>query len=168
MKKIWVLFTLLSFLFIIGACKKNEVPEGALNDKNLFKLIETQSFTYYKGDDSRLQAASASAHGGYIRTLFNPIAQSVLDSNGVLPSSAEFPDSSIVLKEVYDGLNDGLNLYAVMMKLPNHPNSGSGWIWSEYKLNGDVIITIADEGDACVSCHSASGHRDFVRTFALH
>ncbi|MEX0813981.1 MAG: cytochrome P460 family protein [Chitinophagales bacterium] len=168
MKKIWVLFTLVSFLVIIEACKKDEVPEGALNDKDLFNLIEKQNYSFYKGNDSRLPGANPNAHGSHIRTLFNPIAQSALDSNGVLPSNATFPDSSIVLKEVFDGENGPFKLYAVMMKLPNHPNQSGGWIWSEYEEDGKTIISIADKGNQCLSCHSAVDNRDLVRTFAFH
>lgn len=168
MKKVYLLFTAFTLILIIDACKKAEVPAGALNDDNMFQLITTQNFTFYKNNSDRLQAVSASAHGGYIRTSFNSIALSVLDSTGVLPEGTEFPDSSIVLKEVYDGTTDGLNLYAVMMKLPDHPNQSGGWIWSEYGPSGKVIISIAEEGDACVSCHSAADNRDLVRTFAFH
>jgi hypothetical protein len=168
MKKVYLLFVAFTIILIIDACKKAEVPEGALNDDSMYQLITSQNFTFYKNNSDRLPAVSASAHGGYIRTSFNNIAQNALDSNGVLPSTEEFPDSSIVLKEIYDGQTDGLNLYAVMMKLPDHPNQSGGWIWSEYDPNGGTIISIAEEGKACVSCHSAVDNRDLIRTFAFH
>lgn len=140
-------------------------PKPKTPDEALFDLSKNSSFTYYKGENKILDAATDSPHGSF-KLRFNAKAKSALDATGKLPTGGSFPDSSIVLKEVYVG--NTLQLLVPMMKLRGNANSGSGWLWGEYKPDGTVLYSVTSKGDACVPCHSRTKNRDLVRSFDLH
>lgn len=81
--------------------------------------------------------------------------------------ASSFPDESMIVKEIYTLKGQPVRLLAIMYKLRNASNSGSGWVWTELKGNGDVIYSAANKGDQCVACHSEND-ADLVRTFMLH
>lgn len=156
----------------VFSCKKDneeemeDEKEGVvINDDYLFNKASSEGFFYYQGQDVLLSPAGNSPHGAF-KLSFNSIAQSVLGSDGKLPENTEFPDSSIILKEVYSG--NELSILVPMMKLKGHEKSGSNWLWGEYKPNGDVVYSIENKGGSCISCHSIDPHRDLTRSFDLH
>lgn len=167
MKKLSILVSLIALVAVLHSCKK-KTPEGQIDDNALYQLTQNSGFTYYQNDPKRLHAASVSPHSNFVRVSFNSWAQSALDANGVLPTGSSFPDSSIVLKEVFDDSVSSVSMYAVMMKMSNHANAGDGWLWAEYNPGGGVVVSLTKEGGDCVSCHSDGANRDLVRTFEFH
>ena len=151
---------------VIHSCKDDDddTPPAPSADESLYDEITASGYSFYQGGVI-LAAASASPHGPF-KLRFNATALAVLDSTGELPSGNAFPSGSILVKEVYDGLD--LDLYAVMKKDPTNSNSGAGWVWAEYDSDGTVITSISSSGTACVSCHDDTPNRDLVRTFDLH
>lgn len=171
MRKLLILLFLAGLAVALDSCKKKTEPippDNEINDVKLYDLTQTSNFTFYQNSSNRLPAATASPHENYIRVSFNDVAQNALGPDGKLPMGNTFPDSSIIIKEVFDSQSSSLDLYAVMMKRPNHPNEGGGWLWAEYDPGGGVIISLTDNGDDCVSCHNSGSHRDLVRTFEFH
>jgi Cytochrome P460 len=163
-------FQILSFLFFVAlvgltSCKKDATDDPSGADGTLFALINNNQFAYYKGNNAILQPAGTSPHGPF-KLRFNAKALSALDSTGKLPKGASFPDSSIVLKEVFDGEN--LKQLVPMMKMQNDKNAVSGWIWAQYDAKGKILYSATKQGGKCVSCHSANGHRDYTISFDLH
>jgi hypothetical protein len=123
-------------------------------------------WTYYRNRPDTLIRSAASPHdGSRLRTRYNAAAATQLDANGRVRSNASFPDSSLVVKELYTG--GTLIRFAVMMKVRGSSNaSAGGWLWAYYSPTGATEISIADRGAACASCH-ASGV-DFTRMNDSH
>lgn len=160
-------------LFGIISCtqSKNEPAPVApatseITVQELFKLLTTSGFTYYQNNSTpRQSVAESNAHGAKVNIRFNAKAQSVLGMDGKLPLGTSFPDSSLIVKEIYDS-NGNLSLYATMYRLPNDKNTFKKWVWAEITPLG-VSYYEPSRGNGCTSCHSLSGNRDLVRTFGV-
>lgn len=166
-----VMLFIVTATFVFSNCENDSEdnpgpdPNPKTPDQSLFELVKDKNFAYYKGENKVLPAAGGSPHGSF-KLRFNDKALAALDATGKLPAGATFPDSSIVLKEVYTG--NTLTLLVPMMRARSNANSGGGWIWGEYSPDGSVIYSVTSKGGACVSCHSNSPNRDLVRSFDLH
>lgn len=165
MKKLFLVILLLSGMVGIYSCRKDEEDEKKVN-KDLYCDINSGSFSYYVGTQVITEGLGG-AHG-FIKVRYNAIAASALDSTGKLPVGATFPNGAVVVKEIYNSINGGLKLYAVMKKETSSEYAGSGWLWGEYKPGGDVVFSAAKKGNGCISCHSLANNRDLNRVFDLH
>jgi len=152
-------FLFIFILFFLFSCRNDKSYPGAFNDAGLFALTTDTAGTTYYQNGNILSAAGNSPHGSF-KLRFNAKATSVLNGQLELSPSGIFPDSSLLVKEVFSGTT--LQLYAVMFK-----HKGE-WAWAEYGVTGNVIYSLANQGGACISCHSQSPNRDLVRTFDLH
>ncbi len=161
---------LLMLAFATITCKHSPAVDATtgVTDKALFDLVTNSSLFYYKSNASYLASDPSSPHDKFMRVNFNAKAASALGTDGKLPQGGTFPDSSLIVKEISSTLSGSINLYAVMYKLPKASNSGSGWVWGEFKPSGTVQIGSGYKGSKCVSCHSGGKQRDLVRTFDLH
>lgn len=165
MKKI--LGTILTIIIFIQSCKKDKETTTSV-DADLYNEISSSSgYTYYVATPGITAGVGNSPHG-FERVRFNAIAQAALDGTGKLPAGAEFPDGSVIVKEIYPSATGSINLYAVMKKAVGNSSSGNGYLWAEFNTDGSAAYSIAKKGDACISCHSQTGNRDLVRTFELH
>ncbi|MFQ3576221.1 MAG: cytochrome P460 family protein [Cytophagales bacterium] len=166
MKNILLVPVLAIFLF---ACVKNPksdvIPQTTTNDEDLFSLLSNSDYKFYQNDSSKIvSVAENNAHGDNIVIKFNQKAWQALGADGKLPQNAQFPDSSLIVKETYNGNSQTITFYSAMLKLKNDKNSANGWVWGEYLLSGNVLSSVKN-GTSCVPCHSRNGNRDFVRTF---
>lgn len=156
MKKI----NLLIILFVtLISCTKDEAknPLLAYSDKALFDSIKNESaFIYYKNTPT-VYSGTNGPHGSFTLK-FNKIASAVLTDNGKLPIGQTFPNGSFVVKEVKSS-----GLFAFMYK------NNNSWLWGEVAANGNTVFSVnKDPNSACISCHSQSGHRDLVVSFAFY
>ncbi|MCI0448926.1 MAG: cytochrome P460 family protein [Chlorobi bacterium] len=180
-KKVFFIITaFIIILFITGYIYFNtsgktmletmENPPGVLiDDDALYKWLSSEKdYTYYKSNDAILPTSEETerAHDNFMRVRFNKIAVSVLNEDGKLPENASFPDSSIIVKEIYSDKNKPAELLAVMVKLKGAQNSAVDWLWAEYSLSGDVEYAVTKKGKVCVSCHKTGN--DYVRLFDIH
>lgn len=79
-----------------------------------------------------------------------------------------FPDESMIVKEIYNIKGGPLQSLAIMYKLRNASNNGSGWIWTEFNADGSVNYSSSEKGVQCIGCHSTEVNSDLVKTFGLH
>jgi hypothetical protein len=100
-----------------------------------------------------------------MRTKFNKVAAGVLDAEGKLPKGKEFPDSSIIIKEIYSDKTKPYELLAVMVKLKGAENSSEGWLWAEYSPAGETEYSVTKNGKVCVKCHKPGD--DYVRILKI-
>ena len=170
MKNLFKISTLaLVSLIIISACKKDEdEPDTTPSTPavaGLYDQIKSDSgYTYFDGG-KLLSGKAPSPHGSF-KLRFNSIAQATLDTSGALPAGSQFPENSIIVKDIYKG--GSLAIYAVMQKKASDPNVASGWVWVEYGPSGNEIYRASLKGAGCTGCHSTDKHRDYVKTFDLH
>ena len=152
-------FIFFLFFIVSQSCKKTR-----LND-SIYEEARGTGLSFYLGIDSVFNPAGGSPHGNF-KLKFNNTAASALDGTGRLPVGGSFPDGSLIVKEGFTGT--GNMLYAVMKKDSESKFAANGWLWAEYKPDGEIIYNIKEKGAACISCHSASTNRDQVRSFDLH
>lgn len=142
-------------------------PGGETDATLLAKASASSGFTYYKNDSSVIRSSPQSAHAGYFRVKFNSIALAALSDYGKLPSTATFPNGSLVVKELHtDSTANSIIGYAVMEKIPTDTNASEGWVWGEYVLSGAGGYKVNGKGAICTGCHSMND-RDKVRVFNL-
>ena len=153
-------------ILLSQSCRKENI-DSTVADKALFAEIKKSGYTYYVGTPGITAGVGNSPHG-FERVRFNSIAQAALDTTGKLPAGNSFPAGSIIVKEIFSSATGSIIQYAVMKKDPSSEVAGSGYLWAEFDSGGGIAYSISKKGDACISCHSGSTHRDLVRTFDLH
>ncbi|MBL7924037.1 MAG: cytochrome P460 family protein [Bacteroidia bacterium] len=156
---------LVAMVFLLASCKKEEEKEKKANT-DLYCEINAGPYAYYSGTPVITEGLGG-AHG-FMKVRFNSVAQTALDSSGKLPTGSAFPNGSVIVKEVYNSLGGGLQLYAVMKKENWNEYAGSSWLWGEYRPGGEVVFSVAKKGNGCISCHSSPDHRDLTKVFDLH
>jgi Cytochrome P460 len=162
-KLLYLFFCAIALFTCMASCKKENTDiETAL----FSEFSSPTGYTYYKNNSTILASSAESAHNRFFRVRFNEIAKNALTNNGKLPVGGTFPTGSIVVKELYDSANGQIVLYAIMKKVPNDANAGSGWIWAEFNANGQIQYSTTKKGAGCISCHNTNG-RDLVRLFDL-
>ncbi len=153
-------FFIAALLFIVAqSCKKTR-----LND-SIYEEASGSGLSFYLGTDSVFNPAGGSPHGDF-KLKFNSTAAAALDGTGRLPVGGSFPDGSLIVKEASTGSSS--MIYAIMKKDSDSKFAANGWLWAEYKPDGEIVYNIKEKGVACISCHSASTNRDQVRSFDLH
>ncbi len=143
-------------------------PTTGITYKVLFELASYSGLFYYQNNASYIASDPSCPHDKFMRVNVNAKASSALVSDGKLPPSGNFPDSSLIVKEISSAQAGSLKLYAVMYKMPKASNAGSGWVWAEYKSGGSAQTAAKDKGAKCIICHNTSKQRDVVKIFDLH
>ena len=165
---------LLPMIAVVAGCGGGGSPASPLTTDGAPQLTDADvssaarasaGWTYYKRSLDTLPRTAGSGHGETrLRTRYNAVAAAQLDANGKVRSGASFPDSSLIVKELYSG--SALSRFAVMMKVRSSPNAAGGWLWAYYSPEGATQISIASKGGSCASCHA--GGVDFTRMNDSH
>jgi len=156
-----IAFAITGYIFLFSSKK-------TAGDENLYKWITSEKeYYYYKHSPEILPTSEETerAHDNFMRIRFNRKAASVLNSDGHLPKGVMFPDSSIIIKEIYSEKTGSVEILAAMVKLKGAPNSAKDWLWAEYTPTGEVEYSVSKNGKVCVSCHKSN--YDNVRIFEI-
>ena len=154
---------LMDFLFsatIIVSCKKE--AEGI--DAEMLELAQSGSgFTWFKLSANLLDKSSGTGHSeALIRTRYNAIAATQLDSAGRVKEGIVFPEGSLIVKELYSNSNT-LSRYAIQLKRSSaNEADASGWVWGYLEANGKVVEPASKKGEGCRGCHSQGGNIDLT------
>lgn len=154
-------FLLLTALFVAG-CSEDETtapPTTAgvtVTDAQLYQLaLSTAKAAFYNNSTDTIPGNSGAAHAGKVVVWYNAKAKTQLDPQGKVKSSAVFPDSSLIVKEIFDASTKARLFYAIMFHHSGAANKGAGdWVWAELKPDGTPFIGAADKGQICGGCHS--------------
>jgi hypothetical protein len=163
------LFILSLVILVVASCTKDkgEIESKAINtDAKLFAFYQSQTFSYYKGDNVNKIASMSGEHIGTYFLKFNAKATSALGPDGKLAAGSSFPDSSLVVKEMYNG-GATPYMYIMLMKNSKSPLAKNGWLWAKYNPDGTNIYSIGQDASTCISCH-APGGRDYLQSFDYH
>ncbi len=155
------LFLIAILLLSIASCKKAEEASGI--DKELLTMADqTTGFTWYKKSDVWLDRSSGSGHNfARLRTRYNAIAATMLDSNGMVKTDAEFPEGSFIVKELTS--SNTVERYAMLLKRSGDPAADSrGWIWGYVNKGGSLAEAASNKGSACIGCHTQGGSIDYM------
>ena len=144
------------FLPLLFSCSDQgavpSLPEPT--DGELLALARSSGpWVFYKNSNDTLLKAVGSAHDEpRLRTRYNAQAATQLDVAGKIRANPNFPDSSLIVKELFTGTT--ITTYAIMLKLRTAVNAGNGWVWSETDAAGLVKISASSKGAGCIACHS--------------
>lgn len=161
-KTILVLFICLSGIWTINSCKKEK--EAIITDKELYEMSKTTNgFVWYKNSNALLDKSSGSAHPQpFLRTRYNSIASTKLDSNGKIQVGAIFPEGSLIVKELHDN-STTLGRYAILYKKSGSADADAkGWVWGYINADGTVAEAASKKGSSCISCHSQADNIDYM------
>ena len=165
-------------LSVVGCDASNRAPagpspaDGIRDSAALFQLItRTEPLAEYalfpnaeEFTAGRLNGSEA--HSSIVRVSMNARAFGALQS-GRLPAATQFPNGSVILKEIRPRADAPVTVYAVMYKDTDNPLAGDRWLWAEFSTDGSVGYSVSNKGAACTSCHQREQGRlnDLVRTF---
>jgi len=147
-------------IWTISSCKK----EAKGTDKELYDMAkETAGFTWFKNSNALLNKSSGSGHSqAFLRTRYNAIAATQLDSSGRIKAGAVFPEGSLIVKELNENAST-LSRYAVLYKKQSSADADAkGWVWGYINANGTMAESASKKGSACISCHSQANHIDYM------
>lgn len=140
---------------------KHEPAENPLDQELYQAALNTSGHVWYKGSDALLPRSPGSGHNeAFLRTRFNAIAATVLDSAGKVLPDTVFPAGSLVVKELWSDQST-VRTYAVLLKRPDEPAADAGgWVWGYLEADGGVRESALNMGMACRTCHTQPGHID--------
>jgi hypothetical protein len=144
------------------SCKKNKEAEGI--DKQMLDMAQNDGgYTWYKHSSALLNKSSGSGHNyPYLKTRYNGTAATMLDTNGMIMDSVEFPEGSFIVKDLYSDAST-LGRYAMLYKQSNNSSAdANGWVWGYIDADGNVAVSAEDKGKQCISCHSQEGNIDYM------
>jgi hypothetical protein len=146
--------------FLVAGCNGDETPAdvpsvSTTTEMQLYVMgKDTAGFTFYKHSADTLSKAGTSGHPDpKLRTRYNAVAARSLDSAGKVKAGTVFPDSSLIVKELFT--NDVLTTYVFMLKRPGDKNAdANGWVWAETYASGSTLYAASNKGFGCINCHS--------------
>lgn len=149
-------------LIFLSSCKKENNIDGT--DKELYDMaIDTSGFTWFKNSSVLLNKSSGSGHPQpYLRTRYNAIAATKLDSAGNIILGTNFPEGSLVVKELFEN-STTLKRYAILYKNSSNENAdANGWVWGYINEDMTVAEPSSNKGASCKSCHSQADNIDYM------
>ena len=153
-----------SILFFFWACTKDvgSLSTKIFDDETLVALIKngTEKVTWKNATNDSL-FTSGSEHGSkQYKLKLNLVASAACTDAGKLPSGGVFPNTSLLVKELYSNSGGSVESYAVMYK------EDGVWLWAKYGVNGNVIHGFTTNSAICTGCHTSN--RDKTWTFDVH
>ncbi len=150
-----------AILCTLNSCTKK--PAVGIDLQLYLMAKDTVGFVWFRHSDSLLHKSEGSTHSQpLIRTRFNAIAASKLDSNGMIIPGSVFPDGSLIVKEMFDKTRT-LKTYTTLYKDPsNEIADNKGWLWGAVGVDGTVEITAYRKGSACIDCHLQPDNIDYM------
>lgn len=157
-----LLFLMIQCVWIISACKKEKPAKGI--DKELLDIARnTSDFNWFKKSDALLEKSVGSGHPQpLLRTRYNSVAASQLDTAGRILTDAQFPEGSLIVKELYDN-STSLARYAILYKKSDKDEAdGNGWVWGYINSDETVVTSAIEKGSGCIGCHSQEQNIDYM------
>jgi hypothetical protein len=144
------------------SCKKDIALSGT--DKELYEMAkETGGYTWFQYSSLLLDKSAGSGHPQpFLKTRYNAVAATQLDSTGRIVAGALFPEGSVVVKELRTSATT-IGRYAVLYKASGHEDADArGWVWGYINADGTVAESASKKGSSCSGCHSQTDHIDYM------
>lgn len=157
-----MLSLLIPFVLVLSSCKKEK--EAGETDKALYEMAKTSTgFTWYKHSGELLDKSPGSGHPQpFLRTRYNTVAATKLDSSGKIVDGAVFPGGSLIVKELFED-ESTLVRYAILYKDEESPDADErGWVWGYINEDGTVAEPASKKGASCKSCHLQADNIDYM------
>jgi len=149
---------------VLWSCTKDvgSLPVAVFDDAALFTLVKNDSgkVTWKNAVNDSL-FTSGSEHGSkQYKLRMNAVANAACTDAGKLPTGGVFPNSSLLVKQLYASPGGAVESYAVMYK------KDGAWLWAKYGVTGNVIFSFNENPAVCTGCHTSN--RDKAWTFDSH
>jgi hypothetical protein len=156
-----IFFSSALIVFIVVACTKDKV--NTVDIELLEKAKDTTGFVWFKYSDTLLPKSAGSSHNEpFLRTRYNAIASSQLDSDGKILTNAQFPEGSMIVKELFDNTTT-IGRYAILYKDSDSDFADAkGWVWGYMYADGSIVEAASKKGNACINCHSQAQNIDYM------
>ncbi|HAP36899.1 MAG TPA: hypothetical protein DCQ28_13565 [Bacteroidetes bacterium] len=168
-----ILFIVTMCLFAFG-CKKEDSPvssttpgQSTTTENALYMLGKSSAgFLFYKNSADTIAKGGNSGHSDTkLRTRYNTIAAKYLDGTGKVKAGTVFPDSSLIVKELFT--NNALTTYVFLFKKSGDKNAdANGWVWAETSPSGSTLYAASNKGAGCIGCHGVG--IDYTRMNDAH
>lgn len=149
---------------VLWSCTKDvgSLPVAVFDDTALYNLVKVDSGkTTWKNAANDSLFTSGAEHGSkQYKLRMNAKAKAACTDAGKLPTGGVFPDSSLLVKQLYATPGGAVEKYAVLYK-----KSGA-WLWAEYGVSGNVVHSFNASSATCTGCHTSN--RDKTWTFDSH
>lgn len=154
-----------SILFMTGvtSCTHDPISIEEDIDTQLYQMaLTTDGYSWYKNSDALLPKSSGTGHSNpFLRTRYNATASLFLDSNGMVIPGTEFLDGATIVKELISDDGD-IERYAILFKDSDHTYAdANGWVWGYINADGTIAAEAANQGAACINCHSQADNIDY-------
>lgn len=134
------------------------------SDQDLLNISKSPNgFVWFKNSSAFLPKSSGTGHSPtFLRTRFNSIAKNGLDENYQIKEGYQFPEGSLIVKELYNS-DSSFVRFAIMLKQTQNPHADQyGWVWGYINSDNSVAHSYTNNGVGCNNCHSESGNIDLV------
>jgi hypothetical protein len=161
-RAIFILATFTTSALSLNSCTKDK--ETSETDLHLYEMAKTTSgFIWFNNSSVLLNKSSGSGHSQpFLRTRYNSVAASKLDSTGKVMTGSTFPEGSLIVKELYNN-STTLGRYAILYKKSGIPEADAkGWVWGYINSDGSVAEEASKKGSACSGCHSQAENIDYM------
>jgi len=154
----------------LSGCKDDGTnPEAVpvqVTDAQLFAMQQPAAgWAFFGNTLDTLFSGGNAAHESRLRVRYNARAATQLDAGGRVKTGAVFPDSSLIVKDLYT--NGVRTTVAYMFKLTAASNAAAGgWVWAETDDVGTPKAPASLKGVGCTGCHSPG--IDFTRMNDAH
>lgn len=157
---IFTVFLIAAATMLFQACKHE--PNTIVDQELLDMAMETTGFTWYKNSDAWLPASDGTGHNySNLRTRYDSIAATQLDSNGMVLANAVFPEGSFIVKELSN--NNTVQRYAMLYKQSDNEHADdNGWVWGYVDSDGKISESASQKGSICIGCHTQSENIDYM------
>ena len=161
----------LTMCLIVAGCKKEDSPvapgQSTTTEADLYMLGKNSiGFVFYKNTPDTIDKGGNSGHpDAKLRTRYNSIAAKYLDATGKVKIGTVFPDSSLIVKELFT--NNVLTTYVFLFKKSGDKNAdANGWVWAETSPTGSAMYPVSNKGAGCIGCHAVG--IDYTRMNDAH
>lgn len=161
-KNIAIVLACIGFLTTFTACKKDKTLSDT--DQELFEMSKsTTGFTWFNNSSAVLNKSGGSGHPQpFLRTRYNSIAATKLDSLGRIIPGSTFPEGALIVKELLENAST-LGRYAILYKKSTSEDAdANGWVWGYINADGTVAVKASEKGNSCISCHTQSENIDYM------
>ena len=145
------LLLLIGILIILSACTPEK--EGA--------LVPPDHSGWRRTTEIELDYPIPGHESNYRIIYINSIGEDYTISQRDGRTVHEYPEGTIIIKDVYPGLTPEPEaepvMQTVMIKDPEHPANSGGWVWVVKDLmeGGETVM----EGQFCFGCHTNANER---------
>ncbi|MFN8437608.1 MAG: hypothetical protein U0V72_08205 [Cytophagales bacterium] len=118
------------------------------------------------GLDSTIPSSMNYHNAAVVRVKYNKTAANNFDKSIMTDPTDVFSNNSLIVLEEYTADTATLKAYSIMYKSPSSKHKdtlyNNNWVYAKYNANGQVLVSIKENGINCKKCHSTAA-KDYLK-----